>query len=291
MSLAITRPATPGSLSTSTASPDVGQRLKRWRAFRRLSQLELSLRTGISSRHLSFIETGRSRPSREMIVRLSDELDLAFRDRNALLLAAGYAPAYAERGLDEPQLQTVRSAIRRMLSSHEPYPAVVVDRHWNLIEANASSKVLTDGVSPAAFGHPANAYRASLHPEGMAPRTINLAEWRAHLLHRLRRQIDATGDPEISQLYEEVRAYPGAGDREEPDVEVPGPNDFIIPLRLRDPEGELSFFSTIATFGTPLDITVAELVIEAFYPADERTATILQRRTAAVHERRQADGR
>lgn len=251
----------------------VGGLLRQWRERRRLSQMDLALQAEISTRHLSFVETGRSRPSRDLILHLAEELDLPLRDRNRLLLAAGYAPVYAERALDSPQMASVLAAVRRLLAGHEPYPAVVVDRDWNLVEANASAALLTAGVAPALLAPPVNVLRVSLHPEGMAPRIVNLGEWRAHLLGRLRRQVAVTADPTLAQLYDELRAYPC--DQPEPTIELPGPGDIVVPLRLRHEGRELAFFSTVATFGTPLDITVAELAIEAFFPADAETAAAL----------------
>jgi transcriptional regulator with XRE-family HTH domain len=251
----------------------VGGLLRQWRERRRLSQMDLALQAEISTRHLSFVETGRSRPSRDLLLHLADELDLPLRDRNRLLLAAGYAPVYAERALNAPQMRAIRAALRRVLDGHEPCPAVVVDRGWNLVEANASVALLTAGVAPLLLAPPANVLRISLHPDGMAPRIANLGEWRAHLLGRLRRQVAVTADPDLARLYDELRAYPC--DQPEPAIELPGPADIVVPLRLRHDGRELAFFSTVATFGTPLDITVAELAIEAFYPADAATAAAL----------------
>ncbi len=262
------------------AAQPVGTLLREWRERRRLSQLDLSLQAEISSRHISFVETGRSQPSRELILRLGEHLDLPFRERNRLLLAAGFAPVYAETALDAPPLRAVRDALRQMLTGHDPYPAVVVDRHWNMVEANASLTVLTAGIDPALLAPPVNVYRASLHPAGMARQIANLGEWRGHLLARLRRQVESSGDVTLARLLEEVRGYPC--DQPVPEVEIPGPGQFVIPLRLRSPDGELAFFSTVATFGTPLDVTVSELVIEAFYPADDRTAAVLTSRAAAA---------
>ena len=264
---------------TQTPQP-VGTLLREWRERRRLSQLDLSLQAEISSRHISYVETGRSQPSRELILRLGEHLDLPFRERNRLLLAAGFAPVYAETALDAPPLRAVRDALRQMLRGHEPYPAVVVDRHWNLVEANASLAILIAGIDPALLAPPVNVYRASLHPAGMARSIVNLGEWRGHLLARLRRQVDASGDVTLARLLEEVRGYPC--DQPVPEVEMPGPGQFVVPLRLRSPDGEHAFFSTVSTFGTPLDITVSELVIEAFYPADAQTVTILARRAAPM---------
>jgi transcriptional regulator with XRE-family HTH domain len=252
----------------------VGDLLRQWRERRRLSQLDLALQAEISARHLSFVETGRSTPSREMVLHLAAQLDLPLRERNTLLLAAGYAPVYSETPLDAAQLAGVRAAVRQVLRGHEPYPAVVVDRGWNLVEANAGVALLTEGVAPELLVAPANALRVSLHPEGMAPRILNLGEWRAHLLGRLRRQIAHTADPALVRLYDELHAYPCA--QPEPEVELPGPGAICVPLRLRHGGHELAFFSTVATFGTPLDITVAELVIESFFPADPGTAALLK---------------
>jgi transcriptional regulator with XRE-family HTH domain len=251
----------------------VGELLRQWREHRRLSQLELSIQADISTRHLSFVETGRSTPSRDMVLHLSDELDLPLRERNQLLLAAGYAPVYAETALDAPKMSAIRGAVRQILTAQEPYPAVVVDRHWNMVDANATIPLFLVGVAPPLLTPPANVLRVSLHPEGMAPRIVNLGEWRAHLLGRLRRQVTLTADPDLSTLYEELRGYPC--DQPEPEVELPGPGDVVVPLRIRYDGGELAFFSTVATFGTPLDITVAELAIESFFPADEATAAAL----------------
>ena len=180
----------------------VGALLREWRERRRLSQLELALEAEISARHLSFVETGRSLPSRDMILRLADHLEVPLRERNHLLLAAGYAPVYAETELDSPRMLAVRQAVRQILSGHEPYPAVVIDRRWNLVEANASVALFTGDVPPELLTPPANVLRASLHPDGMAQRIVNLGEWRAHLLGRLRRQVALTADPELAQLYE-----------------------------------------------------------------------------------------
>ena len=250
----------------------VGELLRRWREHRRLSQLELALQAEISTRHLSFVETGRSTPSCDMVLRLAEELDVPLRERNHLLLAAGYSPVYSETALDSPQMTAVRAAIRQVLAGHEPYPAVVVDRGWNLVDGNAGVSLLTDGVSRELLAPPTNVLRVSLHPEGMASRIVNLGEWRAHLLGRLRRQIALTADPDLTALYDELRAYPC--DQPEPEVELPG--KVVVPLRIRYGERELALFSTVTAFGTPLDITVAELAIESFFPADPDTASVLR---------------
>ncbi|MGW4640817.1 helix-turn-helix domain-containing protein [Sphaerisporangium sp. NPDC004334] len=261
--------------TTALSRRPVGELLRQWREHRRLSQLDLAIQADISTRHLSFLETGRSNPSREMVLLLAEHLDLSLRERNRLLLAAGFAPVFSENTLDAPGMRAVRRAIKQVLTGHEPYPAVVVDGRWNLVDGNTSLGVLTSLVSPTLLAAPANVLRASLHPDGLAPHIVNLGEWRAHLLGRLRRQIALTADPQLEALDEELRAYPC--DQPEPEVELPGPGEIVVPLRLRHQDGEMTFFSTIATFGTPLDITVAELAIESFYPADEFTADTLRK--------------
>lgn len=264
-------------MAVVASSPPIGEMLRAWRQRRNLSQLELSLGASVSSRHLSFVETGRARPSREMILRLAEELEVPLRERNPLLLAAGYAPIYAARPLDAPEMANVRDALDRFLRAHEPYPAIVVDRYHNLVASNDALDVLLEGVAPELLEPPANGMRIALHPRGMAPRTLNLPEWSSHLLHRVGREAQITGDPELVSLYEELIQYPGV---------EPGPvhgelqsADIVLPLRLQDPDGEdeLAFFSTLSTFGTAVDITLSELAIEAFYPANARTALRLLR--------------
>jgi transcriptional regulator with XRE-family HTH domain len=250
----------------------LGEQLRDWRRRRRMSQLDLALEAGVSARHLSFLETGRSRPSRDMVLRLCEELDVPLRDRNRLLLAAGFAPAYEERPLEAPELEPVRRAVAQVLTGHEPFPAAVVDRWWNLVAANRNVSVFLEGVAPHLLEPPANVLRVSLHPEGMAPRIANLAEWRGHLLDRLRREIAATADIRLAELLAELEAFP------RPDASVPPrpPQGAIaVPLVLRHDGRELTFFSTVATFGTAVDVTVAELSIEAFFPADPATARYL----------------
>ncbi|MGW4488894.1 helix-turn-helix domain-containing protein [Amycolatopsis sp. NPDC004368] len=264
-------------MTTSVKAPArraVGELLREWRDRRRISQLDLAIAADISTRHLSFVETGRSKPSREMVLRLGEHLDVPLRERNRLLLAAGYAPAYGESELGAPELTAVREAVRQLLTGHDPYPAAVVDRGWNLVDANTSLGLLVEGVAPELLAPPANVLRATLHPDGMAPRVLNLGEWRAHLLGRLRRQVEQTADPALAELLAELRAYPC--DQPVPEVEVPGPGDIFVPLRYLHRGTELTFFSTVATFGTPLDVTVAELVIESFYPANPETAEYLR---------------
>jgi transcriptional regulator with XRE-family HTH domain len=255
--------------------------LRSWRQRRNLSQLELALGAEVSARHVSFLETGRARPSREMVIRLAEELEVPLRERNALLLAAGYAPVYAERQLDAPEMGPVREALDRFLRAHEPYPAVVVDRYHNLITANDALDLLLEGVDPDLLEPPANGMRIALHPRGMAPRTLNLPEWSAHLLQRVRREAHLTGDPTLASLYDELASYPGV--QVVPAHGEPNAADIVLPLRLLDTDGEseLRFFSTLSTFGTAADITLAELAIEAFYPANAHTAMRLLRSVGA----------
>jgi hypothetical protein len=209
-----------------------------------------------------------------MVLHLADRLEVPLRERNSLLVAAGYAPVYTRTALDSPELAPVRAAVRQILTGHDPYPAVVVDRYWNLLDANASASFLTAGAAEHLVGPSTNVLRLALHPEGMAPQIINLGEWRAHLLGQLRRQLAVVADPELTELYRELAAYPC--DDEEPDIELtPSAGNLVVPLRIRRCDTELSFFSTIATFGTPLDVTVAELVIESFFPADDTTRAFM----------------
>lgn len=270
---------------TTTNHQPVGALLRGWREQRRLSQLHLALEAEISTRHLSFVETGRAHPSREMVLRLAEHLDVPLRERNHLLIAAGYAPVYGETAFDAPAMATVRAALRQILTGHEPYPAVVVDRGWNLVDANIGMEIFAQGVSAELLTPPVNVLRLCLHPQGMAPRIVNLGDWREHILLRLHHHVTLTGDPALTALYEELRAYPGA--RSEPRPGGPDPSRLVMPLHLRHPAGELSFFSATATFGTPLDVTVAELAIETFFPADEPTAAFLR---ARADERSAAPG-
>jgi transcriptional regulator with XRE-family HTH domain len=238
-----------------------------------LSQLELALEADVSSRHVSFLETGRARPSREMVLRLAEHLDIPLRERNRLLLAAGYAPLYVERSLEQPEMAPVHRALDRFLRAHEPYPAIVIDRHHNLVSSNDALGALLEGVAPELLEPPANALRVALHPDGMAPRVLNLDEWSAHLLHRLRREAALTADLELRRLHDELAGYPGVC-LEAPRDEGAG-GEIIVPLRLHTAERELAFFTTISTFGSPIDITLDELMIEAFYPANAGTASHL----------------
>ena len=259
--------------------PRPGELLRQWRERRHRSQLDLALAAEVSTRHLSFVETGRARPSRDMLLRLAEQLEVPLRERNHLLLAGGYAPVFGQAALDAPEMAGVREALRKVLAGHEPYPAVVVDRSWNLVDANAAVGVLLGPVDPELLAPPANVLRVSLHPDGMASQIVNLGEWRAHLFGRLRRQVALTGDTGLAELLDELRAYPC--DQPEPEVEVPGPGDVVVPLRLRHGDRELSFLSIMASFGTPLDVTVAELAIESFFPADPATGSVLRDLQAA----------
>jgi transcriptional regulator with XRE-family HTH domain len=251
--------------------------LREWRTRRRLSQLELASDAGISARHLSFVETGRARPSREMVLHLADHLDVPLRERNALLVAAGYAPTFHATDLDAPEMRVVREAIDQVLAGHEPYPAILVDRRWTLVAANTAATVLVDGVAPSLLEPPINVLRASLHPEGLAPRIVNLAEWTAHIVGGLRRQVAITGDDELRALEAELIGYAASmGTSAPPPAEAP--RSIAIPLLLRTGDDVLAFITTIATFGSALDVTLAELAIEAFLPADPATASALRAR-------------
>ncbi len=247
--------------------------LRAWRQRRQRTQLDLALEAQVSARHLSFVETGRSRPSPEMIKHLAEELDVPLRERNELLLAGGYAPAYGERDLDAPEMGPVRDALDHVLAGHEPYPAVVVDRHWGMVAGNGAVGLLTQGVAEHLLEPPVNVLRLGLHPEGLAPRIANLSEWRAHLLDRLARQAVGSGDPALAALLEELAALPGAEPSQSHDL---AGGEVAVPLRLRHEGRELSFISTLTMFGTPVDITVAELAIESFFPADSATSDFIR---------------
>ena len=251
-----------------------GEHLRHWRQHRRLSQLDLASEAAISTRHLSFVETGRAVPSREMVLRLSERLDIPLRERNALLVAAGYAPMYRERTLDDPALSSARQAVELILKSHEPFPAIAIDRHWNLVAGNSVVPHLLAGADPALLQAPINVLRLSLHPQGLAPRIVNLAQWRSHLFERLRQQIAATADPTMAALLEELRAYPVP---EGADLHLEGEHlGVAMPFKYRTPTGVLSFISTITIFGSPADITLQELAMETFFPADDFTKQALQ---------------
>jgi transcriptional regulator with XRE-family HTH domain len=238
--------------------------------------MDLALETGVSRRHLRFVETGRARPSAEMVVRLAEQLEVPLRDRNALLLAAGFAPRYGQRGLEEPAMAPVRDVLDRVLAGHEPYPAVVVDRHWGLVAANAALGTLIEGVADELLQPPVNVLRLSLHPGGLAPRILNLPQWRGHLLDALARQAVATGDPALAALREELVALPGG--EAHGDAAGVAAAEIAVPLRVLASDGvtALSFVSTRTTFGTATDVTAAELAIESFFPADATTGEHLR---------------
>lgn len=252
----------------------VGQLLREWRQRRRLSQLDLAADAAISTRHLSFVETGRAAPSRAMLLKLAEQLQVPLRERNVWLTAAGYAPMYAERALmSDPALGAARAAVQAVLKGHEPYPALAVDRHWNMLAHNRMVALLLDErIAPFLKQPPVNVLRLSLHPEGLAPRILNLGEWHAHLLERLHHQVALTADPVLAGLAEELRGYPAP-----PLAEPTDGHAVAVPLRLQTAAGTLSFISTTTVFGTPIDITLAELALETFFPADEATAETLRR--------------
>ena len=254
----------------ATADEGFGTMLRTWRSSRRMSQLELASVAGVSSRHLSFIETGRARPSREMVVHLAEQLDVPLRERNTLLTAAGFAPLYRETPLTAPEMDAARSAIDRILESH-PYPAVAVDRHWDLVNANGPAFALVEGVDPALLGPPLNVYRMTLHPDGLKPRIVNYDEYAAHMLARLQQQVSASADAELAALLDEMRGIVG---NLPPNIHVPSAQ-VLLPIRLRVGDNILSLMTTISVFGTPVDITLAELALELFFPADAETAALL----------------
>ncbi|MEU7204689.1 helix-turn-helix transcriptional regulator [Streptomyces sp. NPDC045470] len=245
---------------------------------RKLSQLELALRADTSSRHLSCVETGRARPSQKMVLRLACHLDVPLRERNSLLMAAGYAPVYRERPLDSEDMRAVRSAVDMLLEGHDPYPAVVVDRLWNVVRANRAMGVMLDVAPPELLAPAPNVMRLALHPEGLPAHAVDYGEVRAYLLGGLAQQAHTTGDPALRALYDEVSAY------EVPVHEAPappqerGPREAVVPMRFRTPYGELAMFSSIATFGAPADVTLSELAIELFFPMDQHTERVLRGR-------------
>jgi transcriptional regulator with XRE-family HTH domain len=252
----------------------VGTLLREWRQRRRLTQLDLALDADISPRHLSFVETGRAQPSREMLLHLSEELEIPLRERNTLLVAAGFAPMFKERKLDDAALANAREAIDLVLKAQKPFPAFALDRHWNIAASNGALPELYEGVAEDLLKPPVNAMRLSLHPQGLAPRIENLAEWREHLLARLRKQVEVTADPVLKQLMAEVSAYPAPSPRA-PQAGLE--NAVLVPLSIRTSLGVLCFMSTTTVFGTPVDVTLAELAIEMFFPADQATAEAVRK--------------
>ena len=267
--------------STARAEPSrplhVGDHLREWRQRRHLSQLDLAGDAEISARHLCFVETGRAAPSRDMVLKLAERLNVPLRERNVLLVAAGFAPAFSQRSLDDPALKSARAAIDLVLKAHEPNPALAYDRHWNLVTANRMVAPLLEGLPQHLLAPPVNILRLAFHPEALAPRTVNVAEWCGHLLERLHRQCETTADPELLKLYRELRAYPLPA-RAEP---LP-PDNVAIPFRLRHNGAVLTFMSTTMVFGTPVDITLSELALETFFPADDLTAERMRQMAASL---------
>lgn len=265
------------ALPRSAAPQPFGAHLRHWRQHRRLSQQGLAEEAEISTRHLSFVETGRALPSREMVLRLSERLGVPLRERNAMLVAAGYAPMYRERPLEDPGLAPARAAVDLILRAHEPNPALAVDRHWDLVAGNRMLPHLMAGADPQLLQGRVNVLRLSLHPQGLAPRIVNLGQWREHLFERLRQQVQATGDATLASLLEELRGYPvpdGAHDTRLEGEHV----GVALPLRFRTQDGQvLSFISTTTVFGTAVDVTVQELTLETFFPLDAGTAEALRR--------------
>ncbi|MFT4101332.1 MAG: helix-turn-helix transcriptional regulator [Burkholderiaceae bacterium] len=260
--------------------PTVGALLRDWRQRRRLSQLDLALEADISTRHLSFVETGRASPSRDMILHLAERLEVPLRERNALLVAAGFAPMYDERPLHDPAMACATRAIELVLAGHEPFPALAVDRHWTMVTSNRAVAPLLAGCAPELLRPPVNVLRLSLHPQGLAPRIANHAQWRDHLLERLRRQWQVSADPVIAALLDELAAYPApppVASAAQADARVAGHPAVAIPLQLVAGDDVLSFYSTTTVFGTPIDVTLSELAIEAFFPADRLTTDTLGR--------------
>jgi hypothetical protein len=262
----------------TTPHKPVGDHLREWRMRRRMSQMDQPPEPEIYTRHLSFLETGRAQPSREMVLHLADQLEVPLRERNVILVAAGFAPVFPERSLEDPGLAAARRAVDVILKAHEPYPALVVDLRWNLVAANSAALPLLDGVDPELLTPPINVVRASLHPKGLAPRIANLGEWHAHIVERLRRQAELTADPGLIALLEEIRGYPrpAAPDRRPEDY-----GGVAIPFQLMVGDAMLSMFGTTTVFGTPVDITLSELTLETFFPADAATAEALRAAHAA----------
>ncbi|AZM49557.1 transcriptional regulator [Streptomyces sp. WAC 06738] len=275
-------PGTPAGGTPRTGGPDdvaatAGALLRNWRERRGLSQLELALRADSSARHISFVETGRSRPSRAMVLKLAEHLDMPVRERNALLLAAGHAPHYPETPLDDPAMAELRQGVEQLVAAHEPFPAVVVDGAYNVVAANRGILLVLDEVPEELLRPPLNAMRLTLHPDGLAKKIRNLPQWRAHLLHQMDRQLSLVRSPALKELYDEVAAYPlppEAGDEEV--EEVGGRAPFALPLRVAHDGHLLSFVSTISTFNTPMDVTVSELALETLLPADPETTKYLR---------------
>jgi transcriptional regulator with XRE-family HTH domain len=269
---------TPSLTTTPSRTParSASDLLREWRLRRRMSQLDLACEAEISTRHLSFLETGRSQPSREMLLRLAERLEIPLRERNALLMAGGFAPLFPERALDDPALQAARAAIEQILTGHEPFPALAIDRHWNLVSANRAIPLLLTGVAPELLAAPVNVMRLSLHPQGLAPRIVNFPEWRRHMLDRLRQQIALSADPVLIDLMKELLSYPVPADAGADEHSASPYVAVAVPFQLATDQGRLSFFSTTTIFGTPVDITLSELAMECFFPATAETSAALR---------------
>jgi transcriptional regulator with XRE-family HTH domain len=263
-----------------SATPSFGTRLRGWRQRRRLSQLDLAVDAEVSTRHLSFVETGRAMPSREMVLRLANRLEVPLRERNVLLTAAGFAPMYAERDLNDPTLRAAREAVEQILKAHEPYPALAVDRHWNMVSHNAAAlPFFSLGIAPELLVPPVNVLRVSLHPHGLARFIVNLAQWREHLLERVQHQVTISADATLVALLAELAAYPVPASSE---AHTPiAANAIVVPLVLDTKMGRLSLISTMTVFGTPMEVTLSELALETFFPADAQTAALLRGMSAA----------
>jgi len=260
-----------------TSGDGFGTHLRYWRQRRRMSQLELASQAELSTRHLSYVETGRASPGRDVVLRLAERLEVPLRERNALLVAAGYAPMYHQRRLDDPSMAAARRAIDIVLKAHEPYPALAIDRHWNMVTANAMVPLFLAGVDPGLLAGEVNVLRLSLHPQGLAPRIANLAEWRHHLLERVQQQVAITGDEVLVALHQELSAYPVSTHSTSMPQAHLGPDlaGLVVPVQFHTEAGLLSFISTTTVFGTPVDVTLQELAVESFLPADARTAEVL----------------
>ena len=263
----------------STRSTGFGEHLRAWRRRRRLSQLDLAAEADISTRHLSYVETGRANPSREMVLRLAARLEVPLRERNAFLVAAGYAPMYRETRLDEPAMAAAKQTVELILKSHEPFPALAIDRHWNLVAANRMLPHLFADIDASLLQAPMNVLRLSLNPLGLAPKIVNLGQWRAHLFERLSHQIAASAEPALISLLADLRKLPAPDG--EPEETLQGEHMGIaVPLKFRSPVGVLSFISTTTIFGSPLDITLQEIALETFFPSDDVTMQALQKLAA-----------
>ena len=260
------------------SSAPIGTLVKEWRSQRRRSQMDLAHEVGVSTRHLSFVETGRSKPSPELVLALADRLDVPLRARNTLLLAAGYAPRYSQLDLDAEPMRAARAALTRLLDAHDPYPGVVIDRQWNVVVANAAAQALLAGIPAAVLAPRVNVFRVCLHPEGLAPRTLNFDDWATYLLGQIRRTVVLTNDAELVALERELLGYPGLPDAaRRPDVGDWSEPPLLVPFRLALGDGvEVSLFTTLTTFGTPRDVTLDELAVELFFPADDASEAVLR---------------